>query len=140
MFSPLYSVFSALLLALNLSVTAAPVKFLAFAPTIITPNSSTVWTSGNSGSVSWVTNDVPTEAQNYTLTILLGRLNNGSENLDITNPLATRVPIMQGSVTVPVPANLTYATDYVVAVIGDSGDISSCFTIVPASNASVALH
>lgn len=135
MFSSLFSVFSALLLVLSHPVNAAPVKptqLLAFAPSITSPTAGVIWVTGTQQNVSWLTSNVPTEARNYTLTVLLGYFANNSENLDISksitfrshrqvltggseNPLATQVPIMQGSVTVLVPSNTTYGTNYTVA-------------------------
>ncbi|KAH0832071.1 hypothetical protein J3R83DRAFT_12979 [Lanmaoa asiatica] len=160
MFSSLFSVFSALLLVLSHSVNAAPlqpVELLAFAPTITSPTTGTIWVAGSKQSVSWQTKNVPVEAQNYTLTILLGYLDNASENLDIRksitfrsrvrlltggseHPLATQVPIMDGTVTITVPADATFRPNYTVAVIGDSGDVSPAFTITPPLGTSVALH
>lgn len=135
MFSSLFSVFSAILLVLSHYGNAAPlqpVELLAVTPTITSPNTGTVWLAGSSQNVTWLTYNIPAEAQNYTVTILLGYLENDSENLDICeliafrsrrqvltggsdHPLATQVPIMQGIATVEVPASTTYRTNYVVA-------------------------
>lgn len=86
MFSSLFSVLSVLLFGLLSSVNAAPtvqpVELLAFAPTITSPSGSTAWVAGTNQTVGWRTDNVPTEAQNYTLTILLGYLTSSSENLD----------------------------------------------------------
>ncbi|KAF8133805.1 hypothetical protein EV363DRAFT_935584 [Boletus edulis] len=132
MFSSLFSVFSALLLGLSYLVNAAPVKpteLLAIAPTITSPTAGVVWPAGSKQNVTWLTNNIPPEAQNYTLAVLLGFFANDSENLDIKHPLATQVPIMQGSVIVTLPPNATYRTNYTVVVIGDSGNASPPFTI-----------
>lgn len=135
MLSSLFSVFSAFILILSHLVNAAPVtptEFLAFAPTIISPSNGTVWVAGSSQNVSWKTSNVPNEARNYTLTVLLGRIANNSENLDISKsiafrshvqvltsgsekPLASQVPIMEGTVSIIVPSNTTDGTNYIVA-------------------------
>jgi len=131
MFSSLFSVFSALFLGLSSLVSAAPVQpvqFIAFAPTITYPDTSTVWITNTTDHVDWLTSNVPDEAKNYTVTILLGHFANNSENLDVQHPLATQIPIMQGTATVTVPV-VTPGTNYTVVVIGDSGDTSPCFTI-----------
>lgn len=134
MFTSLFSVFSAFLLGFSYLVNAAPAKpveFLAFAPSIIQPNTGAVWVAGTKEQVAWKTDNVPPEAQNYTLTVLLGNLTATSENLDISksinfnqrarlltgrseHPLATYVPIMNGSVVITVP-NTTFGTNYIVA-------------------------
>jgi len=142
MFSSLFSVFSAFLLLLSHFVSAAPVQpveYIAFAPTITNPTKDTIWMAGSKQNVTWLTSNVPAEAQTYTISVLLGHFANNSENLDIKNPLATQVPIMDGTVTVTVPAGTPFGTNYTVAVLGDSGDVCPPFTIIP-STGSVALH
>jgi len=60
--------------------------------------------------------------------ILLGYITKGSENLNVRHPLATECPLMAGYATVIVP-NVQTRIDYVVALFGDSGNISPQFTI-----------
>jgi len=86
MFSTLFSVFSTLLLGLSYLVNAAPVQpveLLAVAPTITSPNGDSIWAAGSNQDVCWLTDDIPPEAENYTVTVLLGFFANDSENLDI---------------------------------------------------------
>jgi hypothetical protein len=93
MFSSLFSVFSALFLGLSSLVSAAPVQpveLLAFAPSITYPCNDTTWVIGGTQHVDWLTDNVPAEAQNYTLTILLGFFGNNSENLDISKSITFR--------------------------------------------------
>ncbi|KIJ62579.1 hypothetical protein HYDPIDRAFT_59824, partial [Hydnomerulius pinastri MD-312] len=102
---------------------------IAFAPTITSPSTGTIWLAGTKQNVTWVTSNVPSSIQDSTLVILLGFFANNSENLDIQHPLANSVPIMQGFAEITVPSNATLKTDYTVVVIGDSGDASKPFTI-----------
>lgn len=95
MFSSLFSVFPALFLGLSSLASAAPtsvqpVELLAFAPSITYPCNGTVWVIGDIQHVDWRTDNVPAEAQNYTLTVLLGYLANNSENLDISKSITFR--------------------------------------------------
>jgi hypothetical protein len=99
------------------------------APPVVYPSNGTTWERGSNQSVTWSTDNIPEEAQKYLVTILLGFLANGSENLDIKRPLAAQIPIMQGTAPVTVPTNLTAGNNYIVAVIGDSGNTSPAFTI-----------
>jgi hypothetical protein len=131
MFSSLFSVLPALFFGLSSLVSAAPVQpvqLIAFAPTITYPGTGVTWITNTTQHVDWLTNNVPAEAQNYTVTILLGYLANNSENLDIKHPLATQIPIMQGTAIVTVP-DVASGSNYTVAVIGDSGDVCPPFTI-----------
>lgn len=89
MFPSLVSIFATLLLALSCLVSAAPaslhpVQFLAVAPPVVYPSNGTTWERGSNQSVTWSTDHIPEEAQKYLVTILLGFLANGSENLDIS--------------------------------------------------------
>ncbi|KAF8842184.1 hypothetical protein BDN67DRAFT_966178 [Paxillus ammoniavirescens] len=139
MFNLLFSFFSALFLGFSYLVSGAPVQpveLIAFAPTITAPNAGDIWPTNSKQSVCWRTDNVPAQIQNTTVVILLGYSENNSENLDIQHPLASGVPIMDGTVEITVPWNATYRTDYLVALIGDSGDTSDCFTILPNSTAS----
>ncbi|KAG9315758.1 hypothetical protein JVU11DRAFT_3407 [Chiua virens] len=158
MFSSLFSIFSALFVGLAYSVNAAPIQpteLIAFAPNIIAPARGDIWPVGSQQKVAWSTDNIPSEAQNYTVVILLGYFtfvnNTESENLDIAHPLATQVPIMSGMAMVTVPLNATLGPNSTVAgkyparhhihlfcthllpVIGDSGDVSPPFTISAAA-------
>lgn len=80
------SLFSALLLGffflVNAAPTTSPAELLAFGPTILSPTNATIWSTGSQQQVLWLTSNVPQEAQNYTLQVVLGFLANNSENLD----------------------------------------------------------
>jgi len=134
MFSSLFSIFSTLLLGFSYLASAAPVQpvdLIAFAPTITSPSGGEVWLAGSTHNVTWLTNNVPSEAQSYTVDILLGYYENSSENLDNQSPLAIDVPIMSGSAEITLPQDLTFRDDYIIVVMGDSGDASNPFTILP---------
>lgn len=149
MLTSLFSVLSALLFALSLPVTAAPTrptKLLAFAPSIITPNNQSVWVVGSSNNnVSWRTDNVPPQAQNYTLVVLLGQFANNSENLNTSksstfgprvqaltagsaNPLASGVPIMAGSVSVTIPSGTPPGNNY--TVVGKYPALPTSFVLI----------
>lgn len=93
MFSTSFSLFSTLLLGLSYLANAAPVQpveFLAVAPTITSPTGDSIWPAGSSQDVSWLTDNIPAEAQSYTVTILLGYFANNSENLDIRKSITSK--------------------------------------------------
>ncbi|KAI6039332.1 hypothetical protein EDC04DRAFT_2603307 [Pisolithus marmoratus] len=108
-----------------------PVELLVFSPTITSPTDSTVWITNTKANVTWITSNIPAEKQNSTGLLLLGYNSSGSENLDIYHPLASQFPLSQGWVEFVVPYNLTYRTDYIVVLFGDSGNASPQFTITP---------
>ncbi|KAF9221618.1 hypothetical protein BS17DRAFT_710923 [Gyrodon lividus] len=122
------------MLGFSYLVSAAPVQpvqLIAFAPTITSPCAGDIWPTSSKQNVTWLTQNVPSEIQNSSIVILLGFSANNSENLDYKHPLASNVPIMDGIVEITVPWNLTLRNDYIVVVIGDSGDASELFTITP---------
>ncbi|KAG0704226.1 hypothetical protein DFH29DRAFT_802236 [Suillus ampliporus] len=129
----IFSIFSALMLALSCTVTAAPVQpveMLVWNPTIITPSSTTVWELGSTQTVFWKTNNVPVEKQNSTGRLLLGFEANSSENLDTEHPLAVDFPITDGQVSFIVPQNTTRRNNAIIVLFGDSGNASPQFMIV----------
>ena len=86
MFSTMFSIFSALMLAMSYVSTAAPVhpvELLAWSPTITCPTALTIWKAGSVETVSWKTDNIPQEKQGSTGLLLLGYEANDSENLDI---------------------------------------------------------
>jgi len=129
MFTSLFALFSVLLLHLADAAPAGATTLLAFAPTILQPAKGANWILGEDELVEWKTDNIPIEAQNYHLRILLGHPDNNSENLNTTYPLADNVPIMQGSVTVVLPLGTPVGDGYVIALIGTSDDLSSPFSI-----------
>lgn len=83
----MFSLFSALMLAMSYVSTAAPVQpveLLAWSPTITCPTALTIWEAGSVETVSWKTDNIPKEKQGATGILLLGYMANNSENLDIS--------------------------------------------------------
>lgn len=125
------TLFSALVVAASSAVAApaSPLELIVFSPTITGPTAGAIWTSGSSQTVTWDTSNIPAEKENSTGLLLLGRLQNNSENLDIAHPLAVDFPIKDGSVNITVP-NEPFGMDYIVVLFGDSGNKSPEFTII----------
>uniref|UniRef100_A0A0W0FUE6 Yeast cell wall synthesis Kre9/Knh1-like N-terminal domain-containing protein n=1 Tax=Moniliophthora roreri TaxID=221103 RepID=A0A0W0FUE6_MONRR len=100
-----------------------PNKLIVYNPSIKPDSIGSTW-------VAWETSDLPEEEKNGTATLLLGRLENGSENLDVYYPLATNVPLSDGQVTIKVPKHCEPKSNYIIALLGDSGNISNMFSII----------
>ncbi|KAI5119403.1 hypothetical protein M0805_005946 [Coniferiporia weirii] len=99
-------------------------------PPVTTPNSTTVWVVGETQTVVWDTSNLPSQITNTNGTVLLGFINDttSGEHLMTGSPLATGFDIRSGSVNIVVP-DVEPRTDYIVALLGDSGNISGLFTI-----------
>ncbi|KAI0786877.1 hypothetical protein C8Q75DRAFT_769674 [Abortiporus biennis] len=108
----------------------------AVAPPITSPDASTVWQVGTIQTVTWDTSNLPPPANitNPTGKVILGFLTDDSENLMADSPLAQGFPITQGSVQITVP-DVPSRTNYIIALIGDSGNISPLFSITGGSAA-----
>ncbi|TFY80914.1 hypothetical protein EWM64_g3099 [Hericium alpestre] len=117
-----------LFLCLVAFVHAAPlVKRIVVDPQITTPTASTVWTVGSSVTVTWDTTQIPSSG-NFTGQLILGFNENESENLQLDNPLAQGFDLRAGKVDVTVP-DVAPKSDYIVVLMGDSGNASPEFTI-----------
>jgi len=102
-----------------------------WAPPITYPTVGIVWKTGSTVTVTWDKSSPPAEVTNPIGSLLLGFMNpdgSGGENLDIDNPLASGFKLTDGNVTFKVPQVQT-KTNYIVALIGDSGNVSPQFTI-----------
>ncbi|KAH8994361.1 hypothetical protein EDB86DRAFT_3078214 [Lactarius hatsudake] len=131
--------FTALLSALVLAVstTATPVhvaersELIVVSPTITSPTEGEIWPILSQQVVKWSTSEIPREGQNNTGTILLGYLedNNPSEHLDYEHPLAEGFFLTAGSQSITVP-NVPPKGNYVIALLGDSSNLSSMISIV----------
>lgn len=126
----IFSIFSAFLLAFSTAAPVHPVELLAWSPTILSPIPLTSWPRGSTQTVTWATDNVPAEKMNSTGLLLLGYLENDSENLDIKHPLAVDFPIISGEVAFTVPENATVRSNAIVVLFGDSGNASPEFCIV----------
>lgn len=108
-------------------------KRLVYNPHITCPVASTVWTAGHSYTVEWDTSDIPAEAESYKGMIKLGYTPaDGAGGLNLHWTLADGFPIKDGKVQVTLPEHLNERDDYIVVVMGDSGNASHMFTIKPA--------
>jgi len=135
--------FTVLLTALALvsSTTALPVALapdairrsedIVYSPPIKSPSQGTVWKVGSKQVVTWDASSIPAGAEGNKGTIMLGYDDNtGSEHLYYKHPLADGFPLTAGQQSITVP-NVPKKTTYIVAVLGDSGNISQKFTISP---------
>ncbi|CCF48247.1 hypothetical protein NDA11_003644 [Ustilago hordei] len=105
-------------------------KRIVYNPHITQPTASTVWVAGNTYHVKWDTSDQPPEAANYTGIIKLGFIpesGQGGYNLHWT--LADGFLIRDGKTSITLPQDLEERNDYIVVVLGDSGNKSDKFTI-----------
>ncbi|KAH9977584.1 hypothetical protein BJV74DRAFT_901563 [Russula compacta] len=103
------------------------VKRIVIDPHITSPDAATVWTPGNDELVTWDTSTVPPTGD-YNGTLLLGYQTDNSENLDLEHPLAVGFSLRDGSVRVTCPV-VSPANNYIVVLMGDSGNASPQFTI-----------
>ncbi|KAI0785536.1 hypothetical protein C8Q75DRAFT_318312 [Abortiporus biennis] len=102
-----------------------------FSPKITKPDAFTVWVINTTVTVTWDTCNAPDDITNPQGKILLGHMDNGDdedENLDIDHPLAEGFDIFQGSVDIVVP-DVQQGNDYIIVLMGDSGNKSPPFTI-----------
>ncbi|KAI0770001.1 hypothetical protein C8Q74DRAFT_1218474 [Fomes fomentarius] len=99
-------------------------------PPITSPAAGDVWTVGSVQTVTWDVSTIPPASAGQSGEILLGYLEDGSvdEHLDVAHPLAVGFPINAGAVNVTVPA-VQVRDNYIISLIGDSGNISPKFTI-----------
>ncbi|KAK1226267.1 hypothetical protein PQX77_010740 [Marasmius sp. AFHP31] len=105
-------------------------ELIVHRPRIIQASIGARWQRGQTRTVSWDTSDLPREKENATGTLLLGFLEESDENLDIDHPLADNFPLKKGFVTFTVPKHLERKNGYIVALLGDSGNISGPFAVV----------
>ncbi|KAK2465759.1 hypothetical protein APHAL10511_002303 [Amanita phalloides] len=104
-------------------------------PPVLAPNASTVWYVGTTQTVVWNTTGLPpyNRITNQVGKVILGHLGGGGLNLMLKNPLAQGFNITQGSVNIIVP-NVPPRTDYLIVLMGDSGNTSPTFTITSGSS------
>ncbi|KAJ3489209.1 hypothetical protein NLI96_g2267 [Meripilus lineatus] len=104
-------------------------------PHITSPTAATVWTVGSKQTVTWDTSDLPPPANitNIKGKVILGFLEPDSYNLMLDSPLAQGFSILDGSVVITIP-NVPVRTNYIIALMGDSGNISPEFRIVGGSS------
>ncbi|KAF7767909.1 hypothetical protein Agabi119p4_7152 [Agaricus bisporus var. burnettii] len=133
-------VFSTIVLALLDShfISASPLSNIrresniVFSPHITHPDSTAIWPMGSTQNVTWETANLPNQKHKNTGLVLLGYLENGSEHLDLRNPLATGFRMDAGFVPIKVPRKIAERNNYICVVFGDSGNISQKFKITKA--------
>ncbi|KAH9933250.1 uncharacterized protein BXZ73DRAFT_21330, partial [Epithele typhae] len=129
----------AFVFALAVSVFATPLTITprdVVAPPIIVPTAQTMWTVGEKETVTWDTSVLEgVTPSNPNGTLLLGTFVDGQEHLMGESPLATDFSLFDGNVTLTVPS-VAPGKDYIVCLIGDSGNISPAFTILGAGSSS----
>ncbi|KAJ7133010.1 hypothetical protein C8R46DRAFT_945182 [Mycena filopes] len=111
--------------------SSPPSRRSVYSPPITKPDASTRWARGTDALVTWSTSNMPEQITNATGRVLLGYLEDGSSNehLDVDHPLAQGFNITDGSVKIHVPDVLP-RDNYIVVLMGDSGNKSPTFTIV----------
>ncbi|KAF5315044.1 hypothetical protein D9619_007419 [Psilocybe cf. subviscida] len=109
-------------------VSAAPVSQLSirdvFVPPVLTPNSKTVWKVGAIETVTWDVSEAPKSITNSEARVVL--VTDG--HMDLDNPLAEGVSVLDGQVKVKVP-QVAAGKNYQILVFGDSGNKGEFFTI-----------
>ncbi|KAF9913684.1 hypothetical protein BX616_009740 [Lobosporangium transversale] len=111
-----------------LAIISSAVFAEVYNPPITFPKKGDVFKAGETITVLWDTTDLPPNIPNKGM-ILLGRLTADSENLDVKHPLAKGFWLTEGSYNITFPAKAKTAHNYILALLGDSGNISKTFTI-----------
>ncbi|KAK0239209.1 hypothetical protein EDD85DRAFT_936330 [Armillaria nabsnona] len=116
-----------MLCALVASVFATPIHIArdvndVYAPPITSPNASTVWTVNTTQTVTWDTSNPPAQITNPIGTIRLRK--DGITFLT----LASGFDILLGTFEVTVP-DVAESSEYILVLMGDSGNFSPEFTI-----------
>ncbi|KIK62843.1 hypothetical protein GYMLUDRAFT_164196 [Collybiopsis luxurians FD-317 M1] len=99
-----------------------------WAPTIFTPNASSVWAEGKQYNVTWDTSDAPQNISNAASVVL------GNNTRLTDRVLAANFDLRRGWVTVTCPDDIFPGKNYSIILFGDSGDQSQQFSIVLAGN------
>lgn len=95
-----------------------------FVPRITSPTAGTVWTAGNTYTVTWDTSNAPEQISNRSQVVLA----KGGRQ-DYQHPLAKDFDLRAGSVDITIPADTEPGNDYAIVLFGDSGNYSPEFTI-----------
>ncbi|KIM35887.1 hypothetical protein M413DRAFT_14272 [Hebeloma cylindrosporum] len=134
--------FTTVLAFLAVGVQATPLfRRDVIVPKITNPKAGAVWPVGSVQTVTWDTSNFPPDSQitNPIGKVILGFDENDSLNLAFEHPLAQNFKLRDGSVKITVP-NVPLRTDYLIVLMGDSGNTSPQFAITsisaPGSSAS----
>ncbi|KAI8879922.1 hypothetical protein K501DRAFT_287140 [Backusella circina FSU 941] len=107
---------------------------LVINPKISTPNAATKWRAGESYTVKWDTTffngeeeqDIP---DNYSGALKLGYLVGNDLNEHLYWDLASGFKLNSGSQTITLPDDLETKRDYIIVLMGNSGNASPRFFI-----------
>lgn len=107
-------------------------KRIVYNPPVTVPKTGTVWTAGDKHTVRWTVDQasIPAEAKNYKGIVKLGYIPaDGSGGYNLKWTLADNFPITDESIEVTLPSDLQTRQDYIIVLMGDSGNRSKKFTI-----------
>lgn len=111
-------------------------KRIVYNPPVTNPVAKQVWHAGREETVKWTVDQekIPATANNFKVTIKLGYLpKNGEGGYNLKWTLAKNIPITEEEAEVTLPKDLQTRDDYIIVVMGDSGNRSKKFTIKAAS-------
>ncbi|KAK0214846.1 hypothetical protein IW262DRAFT_246872 [Armillaria fumosa] len=119
-----------MLCALVASVVATPIHIArdVYDPPITSPNANTVWIVNTTQTVTWDTSNPPAQITNPIGSIMLRK--DGITFLT----LASGFDILLGKFEVTVP-DVAESSEYIVVLMGDSGNFSPEFTITGGTSA-----
>jgi len=107
-------------------VNALPVQLTTrdvYAPPVLYPNASTIWTVGSKYNVTWDNSNPPKQITNP-----VGRIQLRKGNTTLPQVLASGFNITSGRQEIQVP-NVQPGSDYCIVLMGDSGNFSPLFKI-----------
>lgn len=109
-------------------------------PPVLVPNAQTVWTAGSQQTVVWDITNLPPDSQltRPTGKLILGQLTDDSLNLRLSNPLAQGFMLRDAKADITLPSDLPTATNYIIVLMGDSGNHGAPFTILAAGDGAAA--
>ncbi|KAF8817186.1 hypothetical protein BYT27DRAFT_7229123 [Phlegmacium glaucopus] len=101
-----------------------------YIPKITSPTNNTTWIIGSYVTVTWDLHDMPKNVSNQKGSLMLGYLEDGSddEHLQVEHPLAEGFDIKSGFVSIKCP-DVDPDKQYIVVLFGDSGNRSPQFSI-----------
>ncbi|PWN43292.1 hypothetical protein IE81DRAFT_94370 [Ceraceosorus guamensis] len=112
------------------------IKRIVYNPKITSPTAETVWNAGQTYKVTWSTDDIPADAKEYKGMVKLGyEPADGEGGLNLKKTLAKDFQLTDNEVEVTIPENQEERSDYIIVLMGDSGNASPHFTIKPKSDA-----
>lgn len=99
-------------------------------PEITFPTKGITWHAGHKVNVTWNTSSLPQkEIKEMQGTVILGHQKKNEVSEHLSKTLAKNFPLSSGNISFTLPANLTTRHDYIIVLMGDSGNASPPFTI-----------